>query len=188
MRGFTAATVTAAKSSLPFCAALAITRGHPLLSDFTADALADPALRALSARVRMVADPRMDERHAARDPRKMGGELGWPCQRPPWGQLMAVNVATGEFAWTPAEWQAGSYVVIFTATDAGSPPLADYEQVTITVGVMVKTLHTSTRRICRREPAAPRRRSSQSCVSLTANTATRVTATIRCRKTNCAAT
>ncbi len=64
------ATVTAAKSSLPFCAALAITRGHPLLSDFTADALADPALRALSARVRMVADPRMDERHAAREDRR----------------------------------------------------------------------------------------------------------------------
>jgi quinoprotein glucose dehydrogenase len=35
----------------------------------------------------------------ARDPRKMGGELGWPCQRPPWGQLIAVNAATGEFAW-----------------------------------------------------------------------------------------
>jgi quinoprotein glucose dehydrogenase len=35
----------------------------------------------------------------ARDPRKMGGELGWPCQRPPWGQLMAVNANTGEFAW-----------------------------------------------------------------------------------------
>ena len=23
----------------------------------------------------------------------------WPCFRPPWGQLMAVNAATGDFAW-----------------------------------------------------------------------------------------
>jgi quinoprotein glucose dehydrogenase len=27
------------------------------------------------------------------------GESSWPCQKPPWGQLMAVNAATGEFAW-----------------------------------------------------------------------------------------
>ncbi|NOT43919.1 MAG: PQQ-binding-like beta-propeller repeat protein [Acidobacteria bacterium] len=27
------------------------------------------------------------------------GEDAWPCQRPPWGQLVAVNVATGEIAW-----------------------------------------------------------------------------------------
>ena len=47
---------------------------------------------------------------------------------------------------------------------------------TISVGVMVKTLHTSTRRMCRREPAAPRRRSSQSCVSRTASRATSATA------------
>jgi glucose dehydrogenase len=37
-------------------------------------------------------------------PEKMGdyfwdGAKGWPCQRPPWGQLTAVNVNTGEFAW-----------------------------------------------------------------------------------------
>ena len=64
------ATVTAAKSSLPFCAALAVTRGHALLSDFTPEALADPALRALSARVAMIADPAMDERHAAREDRR----------------------------------------------------------------------------------------------------------------------
>ena len=24
---------------------------------------------------------------------------GWPCQQPPWGRLIAVNVNTGEFAW-----------------------------------------------------------------------------------------
>ncbi|HVY64117.1 MAG TPA: PQQ-binding-like beta-propeller repeat protein, partial [Gammaproteobacteria bacterium] len=27
-----------------------------------------------------------------------GGAL-WPCQRPPWGQLVAINVASGEIAW-----------------------------------------------------------------------------------------
>ncbi|HXP86950.1 MAG TPA: PQQ-binding-like beta-propeller repeat protein [Bryobacteraceae bacterium] len=27
------------------------------------------------------------------------GEHAWPCQKPPWGQLMAVNLKTGEFAW-----------------------------------------------------------------------------------------
>ncbi|HTR37085.1 MAG TPA: PQQ-binding-like beta-propeller repeat protein [Bryobacteraceae bacterium] len=26
-------------------------------------------------------------------------ELSWPCQKPPWGRLTAVNAATGEFAW-----------------------------------------------------------------------------------------
>jgi glucose dehydrogenase len=26
-------------------------------------------------------------------------ENGWPCQRPPWGRLFAVNVNTGEIAW-----------------------------------------------------------------------------------------
>ena len=23
----------------------------------------------------------------------------WPCQKPPWGHLTAVNATTGEFAW-----------------------------------------------------------------------------------------
>jgi quinoprotein glucose dehydrogenase len=27
------------------------------------------------------------------------GESNWPCQKPPWGRLTAVNTATGEFAW-----------------------------------------------------------------------------------------
>ena len=26
-------------------------------------------------------------------------ELSWPCQKPPWGRLTAVNANTGEFAW-----------------------------------------------------------------------------------------
>jgi quinoprotein glucose dehydrogenase len=29
----------------------------------------------------------------------MGGERGWLCQRPPWGNLVAVNIRTGEIAW-----------------------------------------------------------------------------------------
>jgi glucose dehydrogenase len=27
------------------------------------------------------------------------GEDAWPCQKPPWGNLLAVNVATGDIAW-----------------------------------------------------------------------------------------
>ena len=27
------------------------------------------------------------------------GASSWPCQKPPWGRLTAVNVKTGEFAW-----------------------------------------------------------------------------------------
>ena len=27
------------------------------------------------------------------------GNTNWPCQKPPWGTLVAVNAATGEFAW-----------------------------------------------------------------------------------------
>ena len=28
-----------------------------------------------------------------------GGERAWPCQKPPWGRLVAVNAATGDIAW-----------------------------------------------------------------------------------------
>jgi glucose dehydrogenase len=28
-----------------------------------------------------------------------GGAAAWPCQKPPWGELVAVDVATGELAW-----------------------------------------------------------------------------------------
>jgi quinoprotein glucose dehydrogenase len=27
------------------------------------------------------------------------GSQSWPCQKPPWGRLIAVNAATGDFAW-----------------------------------------------------------------------------------------
>jgi len=63
-------TITAAKSSLPFCAALVLRRGHPLLVDFTPEALADPAVRALAARVAVRLDPDLDARHAAREDRR----------------------------------------------------------------------------------------------------------------------
>ena len=28
-----------------------------------------------------------------------GGSTAWPCQKPPWGEIMAVNVATGAIVW-----------------------------------------------------------------------------------------
>jgi quinoprotein glucose dehydrogenase len=28
-----------------------------------------------------------------------GGSSAWPCQKPPWGELMAVDAATGDIAW-----------------------------------------------------------------------------------------
>ncbi len=28
------------------------------------------------------------------------GEHAWPCQKPPWGRLIAVNAKTGDFAWS----------------------------------------------------------------------------------------
>ena len=43
------------------------------------------------------------------------------------------NSETGAFAWTPNESQQGSYVVIFTVSDAGTPSYSDSEQITITV-------------------------------------------------------
>ena len=27
------------------------------------------------------------------------GEKAWPCQKPPWGNLVAVNAQTGDIAW-----------------------------------------------------------------------------------------
>ena len=63
-------TLTAAKSSLPFCAALALVRGHALLTDFTADALADDTVRRLASRTKILLDPTLDARHAAREDRR----------------------------------------------------------------------------------------------------------------------
>ena len=33
------------------------------------------------------------------DTRIDGAEVPWPCQKPPWGRLIAVNTATGDVAW-----------------------------------------------------------------------------------------
>jgi quinoprotein glucose dehydrogenase len=27
------------------------------------------------------------------------GDTNWPCQKPPWGRLTAINTSTGDFAW-----------------------------------------------------------------------------------------
>ncbi|MGA2880859.1 MAG: pyrroloquinoline quinone-dependent dehydrogenase [Bryobacteraceae bacterium] len=37
--------------------------------------------------------------HTFTAPIKEGSKLTWPCQKPPWGRLTAVNANTGEFAW-----------------------------------------------------------------------------------------
>ena len=77
--------------------------------------------------------------------------------------------------------RAASYEALagFTTKSVRLITSSDKMIATIRVGVMVKTLHTSTRRMCRREPAAPRRRSSQSWVSRTASSATSATAITR---------
>ena len=33
------------------------------------------------------------------DTRIDGADVNWPCQKPPWGRLIAVNTATGDIAW-----------------------------------------------------------------------------------------
>jgi quinoprotein glucose dehydrogenase len=30
---------------------------------------------------------------------EQGGGIAWPCQKPPWGELMAIDAATGDVAW-----------------------------------------------------------------------------------------
>jgi VCBS repeat-containing protein len=45
----------------------------------------------------------------------------------------SFDPATGEFLWTPAENQQGTYSITFTATDDGTPNAADSETITITV-------------------------------------------------------
>jgi quinoprotein glucose dehydrogenase len=37
--------------------------------------------------------------HTFTAPVKEGSRATWPCQKPPWGRLTAVNANTGEFAW-----------------------------------------------------------------------------------------
>jgi quinoprotein glucose dehydrogenase len=33
------------------------------------------------------------------DVRVAGAEVNWPCQKPPWGRLLAIQAATGDIAW-----------------------------------------------------------------------------------------
>jgi quinoprotein glucose dehydrogenase len=33
------------------------------------------------------------------DVRVAGADVNWPCQKPPWGRLIAINAATGDVAW-----------------------------------------------------------------------------------------
>ena len=76
----------AAKFSLPFAVATRIVRGHSGLASFTWDAVRDPRVLALAARVEVVEDPAMtqrlpDERPAhvlitATDGRQWSGEVG----------------------------------------------------------------------------------------------------------------
>jgi glucose dehydrogenase len=37
--------------------------------------------------------------HTFTAPIKEGSKATWPCQKPPWGRMTAVNANTGEFAW-----------------------------------------------------------------------------------------
>jgi hypothetical protein len=45
----------------------------------------------------------------------------------------SFDPATGTFSWIPNYKQSGNYLVTFTATDNGTPPLSDSEDITITV-------------------------------------------------------
>ena len=44
---------------------------------------------------------RVRPRQRAADARDefLGWAKGWPCQQPPWGEMLAVNVNTGDIAW-----------------------------------------------------------------------------------------
>jgi hypothetical protein len=37
------------------------------------------------------------------------GERAWPCQKPPWGQLVAVNAASGDIAWVVLSASPSNY-------------------------------------------------------------------------------
>jgi len=50
-----------ADHSLPYCIAVAIANGNVLPSHFTAEALADPGVRSLLPKIKVVADPEIDK-------------------------------------------------------------------------------------------------------------------------------
>ncbi len=61
-----ARTIHQSKFSMGFVLALIALRGHAGISDFSDDALRDPALRAFAARVAMIRDPEVDAAYPAR--------------------------------------------------------------------------------------------------------------------------
>lgn len=61
-----ARTIHQSKFSMGFVLALIALRGHASITDFTDDALTDPALRAFASRVEMALDPEIDAAYPAR--------------------------------------------------------------------------------------------------------------------------
>ncbi|MFY0543576.1 MmgE/PrpD family protein [Brevibacillus sp. H7] len=72
-------TVYASKFSLQFCVALAFVKGSAGLTDFTEEALFDPAIRSLMQRVELTLDPEVD--------------AAYPEQ---WGSILEVETQQGE--------------------------------------------------------------------------------------------
>jgi len=60
-----------------------------------------------------------------------GDELTYPASNLPTGA--SFDPDTQLFSWTPSFIQAGSYEIIFTVTDNGTPPLTDEETIAISV-------------------------------------------------------
>ncbi|HEX5430563.1 MAG TPA: hypothetical protein VFW83_01250 [Bryobacteraceae bacterium] len=72
----------------------------PVLLDVTVDGRKQPVI-AQTGKVAFMILGRGTTRFRAtvRDASgKVNEELSWPCQKPPWGRLTAVNAVTGEFA------------------------------------------------------------------------------------------
>jgi 2-methylcitrate dehydratase PrpD len=61
-------TIYAAKFSLPFCVALALTQGSCALADFSEENLRNPEIRGLMGRVRLIVDEHLDSLHPAKWP------------------------------------------------------------------------------------------------------------------------
>ena len=80
-----------AKFSLPFCVALALSRGRVGLAEFTPASLADPELRALADRVALAEDPACNRAFPAR-----------------WQAAVTVGLATGRRETVRVEAPRGS--------------------------------------------------------------------------------
>jgi len=60
-------TATAAKSSIPFCVALAVSKGRVSLEEFTTGNIEDNEIRALSQKVEVQLDKELDDLHLSRE-------------------------------------------------------------------------------------------------------------------------